>query len=340
MITANWWHTLPDGRAQCDLCPRYCRLRDGQRGFCFVRQNLGGELVLTTYGRSSGFAVDPVEKKPLYHFLPGSSVLSFGTAGCNLACKFCQNWEMSTSREFDRLAKEASPLQIAEDALALGCESVAFTYNDPIIFAEYAIDAAEACRANGVASIAVSAGYVEPGPAKELYGAMDAANIDLKGFTDEFYRKITGGRLGTVLDTLAVIKETGCWLEITTLLIPGMNDSEQEIRDMTQWVVANLGQETPHHFSAFYPTHRMRDRPPTPADVLFRARQIAMEEGEKYVYTGNIYDPGGQATYCPRCGAAVIRRDRHTTDICCLDVSADGTGTCVRCGAAVAGVFG
>ena len=214
MPEARWWRTLADGRVQCDLCPRRCRLREGQRGFCFVRQNVGGELQLTTYGRSSGFAVDPVEKKPLYHFLPGSRVLSFGTAGCNLACKFCQNWEMSTSREFDSLSREASPIQIAEDAIRLGCDSVAFTYNDPIIFAEYAIDTAHACRAVGVRPIAVSAGYIEPAPARELYGAMDGANIDLKGFTEEFYRKITGGRLEVVLGTLKAIRDTDCWLEV------------------------------------------------------------------------------------------------------------------------------
>ena len=339
MPEARWWRTLADGRVQCDLCPRRCRLREGQRGFCFVRQNVGGELQLTTYGRSSGFAVDPVEKKPLYHFLPGSRVLSFGTAGCNLACKFCQNWEMSTSREFDSLSREASPLQIAEDALRLGCDSVAFTYNDPIIFAEYAIDTAHACRAVGVRPIAVSAGYIEPAPARELYGAMDGANIDLKGFTEEFYRKITGGRLEVVLGTLKAIRDTDCWLEVTTLLIPGLNDSENEIREMTSWVVENLGPQTPHHFSAFHPTHRMQDRPRTPAETLIRAREIAMEEGEQYAYTGNIYDPEGQSTYCPQCRAVVIWRDRFMADPAGLTVRASGEGACAKCGAFIAGVF-
>ncbi len=336
---AQWWETTEDGRVRCNLCPRFCTLREGQRGFCFVRVNRGGQLILDTYGRSSGFAMDPVEKKPLYHFLPGSKVLSFGTAGCNLACKFCQNWTMSTSREFDSLSQEASPEEIAYAAKGLGAESIAFTYNDPIIFAEYAIDAANACREVGVRPIAVSAGYITEEPRRALFGAMSAANIDLKGFTDEFYRKITGGRLRPVLDTLEYIRSIDCWLEITTLLIPGKNDSDEEITAMSRWIVENLGSDVPHHFSAFHPSHRMMDVPPTPTETLKRARQIAAAEGEQYVYTGNIFDPAGQSTYCPACGAEVIGRDRYFIRSWALNVNEDGRGHCEACGHHIPGVF-
>ena len=226
----RWWHPLGDGRIECDLCPRDCKLHEGQRGLCFVRKRENGRMVLTTYGRSSGFCVDPVEKKPLNHFYPGTSILSFGTAGCNLACKFCQNWDISKSREMDRLQDQASPDAIAEAALGLGCKSVAFTYNDPVIFAEYAMDIADACHARGVQTVAVTAGYIHPAPRRAFYEKMDAANVDLKAFTDEFYFKICGGRLQPVLDTLEyLVKETQVWTEITTLLIPGKNDAEAEI---------------------------------------------------------------------------------------------------------------
>lgn len=342
---ANWWHTRPDGRVQCDVCPRECALKDGQRGFCFVRMNEGGQLLLDTYGRSSGFAVDPVEKKPLNHFLPGSDVLSFGTAGCNLGCKFCQNWTISTSREFDSLGQQASPIEIATAARRLGAQSVAFTYNDPTIFAEYAIDSAYACREQGIHPIAVSAGYINDEPRRALYTAMDAANIDLKGFTDEFYRKVTGARLSTVLETLEYVHGTDCWLEITTLLIPGKNDSDAEIRAMSQWITSNLGPDVPHHFSAFHPAHRMMDVPPTPPETLKRARAIAMGEGEHYVYTGNIYDPAGQSTYCPTCGEQVITRSGYRvgkTQLL-LEAGADPLeptrALCGRCGTQIPGVF-
>ena len=337
---ARWGETLSDGRVRCHLCPRECTMRDGQRGFCFVRMSRGGKLVLDTYGRSSGFAVDPVEKKPLNHFLPGSDVLSFGTAGCNLACKFCQNWTMSTSREFDSLSQVASPNQIALAARRYRCESVAFTYNDPTIFAEYAIDTAHACRRVGVHPIAVSAGYINEGPREELFDAMDATNIDLKAFTDDFYRRVTGARLSTVLETLEYVASTPTWLEITTLLIPGLNDSDEEIAQMSRWITENLGPDVPHHFSAFHPSHRMMDVPPTPQSTLTRARQIAMAEGEHYVYTGNTYDPAGQSTYCPNCGEAVIVRDRYRVISMSLNVDTEtGRGTCAFCDTHIPGVF-
>lgn len=336
---AKWWHRTDDGRVRCEVCPRLCTLRDGQRGYCFVRMNVDGALVLDTYGRSSGFAIDPIEKKPLNHFLPGSRILSFGTAGCNLGCKFCQNYTISTSRHFDSLSQEASPSQITEAALRYGAKSVAFTYNDPVIFAEYAIDTAHACREVGIHPVAVTAGYMTEQVRGEFFSAMDATNIDLKGFTDEFYRKITGGRLATVLDTLEHVAGTDTHLEITTLIIEGHNDSDAELAAMSRWIVEHLGPDVPHHFSAFHPDHRMRDVPPTKPATLSRAREIALAGGERYVYTGNIYDPAGQSTLCHECQEIVIARDRYRVGEVRLDVAHDGTAACRTCGAAVPGVF-
>ncbi len=331
----RFWHRLDDGRIQCDLCPRYCCLDEGQRGLCFVRQRLGDQIVLTTYGRSSGFCVDPIEKKPLNHFLPGTPVLSFGTAGCNLACKFCQNWDISKSREMDTLADAASPTRIAAAAERLRCRSVAFTYNDPVIFHEYAVDVAAACRERGIKTVAVTAGYVTPQPRAEFFTAMDAANVDLKAFTHSFYRRICGGDLDTVLDTLRYLKrETNVWFEITTLLIPDENDSNAELEEMTQWVVAELGPDVPMHFTAFHPDWKMMETPHTPPRTLSRARMIAMKNGVRYAYTGNVHDPAGASTYCPACGDRLIGRDGY--DITCWNLSHASCGTC---GEGVAGVF-
>ncbi len=335
VVPTKYWHTLPNSRVQCDLCPRYCRLTEGQRGMCFVRMCEGGQIVLTTYGRSSGFCVDPIEKKPLNHFLPGSAVLSFGTAGCNLACKFCQNWDISKSREIDTLADAASPESIARAAQAMGCRSVAFTYNDPVIFMEYAIDVAQACREVGIRPVAVTAGYICPEPRREFYRYMDAANVDLKAFTERFYREITVSHLEPVLDTLRYLKhETDVWFEITTLLIPGENDSDAELEAMTQWVVTELGPDVPMHFTAFHPDYRMLDIPRTPASTLTRARQIALKNGIRYAYTGNVHDERGGSTYCHQCGERLIGRDWYRmTAWNLLD------GRCRKCGATCAGVF-
>ncbi|MEO5677648.1 MAG: AmmeMemoRadiSam system radical SAM enzyme [Usitatibacter sp.] len=332
----RWWHRLDDGRVQCDLCPRFCRLHEGQRGACFVRARAGDAMVLTTYGRSSGFCVDPIEKKPLNHFLPGSAVLSFGTAGCNLACKFCQNWDISKSRDMDRLMDAASPEAIARAAVDSGARSVAFTYNDPVIFAEYAMDAADACREAGVLTVAVTAGYISPEPRREFYAKMDAANVDLKAFTDEFYVKLTGARLAPVLDTLAYLRhETQVWLEITTLLIPGMNDSAAEARAMSKWIQRELGPDVPLHFTAFHPDFKMMDLAPTPAATLARARTIALDEGLRHVYTGNVHDPEGGTTYCPNCRAALILRDWHRIES--YRLAADGR--CPDCATSIPGRF-
>jgi pyruvate formate lyase activating enzyme len=333
---ARYWHALDDGRIQCDVCPRFCRLHDRQRGLCFVRARAGDRLVLTTYGRSSGFCIDPIEKKPLDHFLPGTPVLSFGTAGCNLTCKFCQNWDISKARAFDRLQDLASPEAIAQAAVDSGCRSVAFTYNDPVIFLEYAVDVAQACRARGIKTVAVSAGYVSPEPRVELFRHMDAANIDLKGFTEGFYKNLCTARLAPVLETLEYLKrETEVWFEITTLLIPGENDSAQEIAAECRWVMDHLGPDVPLHFTAFHPDWKMTEARPTPPATLRLARRIAMDAGLRYVYTGNIHDPAGQATYCHGCGAALIGRDGY--DITAWEVSADGA--CLACGARCPGVF-
>jgi pyruvate formate lyase activating enzyme len=301
-----------------------------------VRANIGGKIVLTSYGRSSGYCVDPIEKKPLNHFLPGTPVLSFGTAGCNLACKFCQNWDISKSREIDTLADAASPELIARAASELGCRSVAYTYNDPVIFHEYAIDVAKACRERGIKSVAVTSGYVCPEPRNEFYRWMDAANVDLKGFSEEFYHKLTGGHLQPVLDTLLYLKrETDVWVETTTLLIPGWNDSDEEIDAMTRWVVKELGPEVPMHFTAFHPDYKMLDVPATPQATLTRAREIAMQSGVRYAYTGNVHDKAGESTYCHNCGQRLIGRDWYVLSEWNLDTK----GQCKHCGTACAGVF-
>jgi pyruvate formate lyase activating enzyme len=332
----RWWHMLDDGRMQCDLCPRDCRLHEGQRGACFVRQRVGDEMMLTTYGRSSGFCIDPVEKKPLNHFYPGSSILSFGTAGCNLACKFCQNWDISKSRDMDRLADQATPEAIAAAAVQSGCKSVAFTYNDPVIFAEYAMDIADACRERGVKAVAVTAGYIHEQARREFYAKMDAANVDLKAFTDEFYFKLCGARLKPVLDTLVYLKhETDVWLEITTLLIPGKNDSDEELRAECEWIMKELGPDVPVHFTAFHPDYKMGDIPATPPSTLTRARNIALEAGLHYVYTGNVHDVAGGATYCTGCRKTLIVRDWHRID----DYRVTPEGACPDCGTPLPGRF-
>ncbi len=336
VVPTSYWHRLDDGRIQCDVCPRLCKLPEGQRGFCFVRACQDGQIVLTTYGRSSGYCIDPIEKKPLNHFLPGTPVLSFGTAGCNLGCKFCQNWDISKSREIDTLSDEASPEAIAQAAEQLGCRSVAFTYNDPVIFLEYAIDVAQACRERGIHTVAVTAGEICPEPRRQFYRFMDAANVDLKAFTEDFYHKVCAGHLQPVLDTLEYLKrETNVWFEITNLLIPGRNDSDGELEHMTAWVVEHLGPDVPMHFTAFHPDWKMRDVPPTPPETLTRARKIALKAGIRYAYTGNVHDRTGQTTYCHQCGQTLVGRDWYVLS----DWNLTDGGRCTSCGTACAGVF-
>jgi len=336
VVPTKYWHRLDDGRIQCDVCPRFCKLQEGQRGLCFVRACENGQIVLTTYGRSSGFCVDPIEKKPLNHYLPGTPILSFGTAGCNLSCKFCQNWDISKSREIETLADAASPEVIARAAKQLGCRSVAFTYNDPVIFHEYAIDVAQACHEVGVKAVAVTAGYQCAAPRAEFYRYMDAANVDLKAFTEQFYKQITVGHLQAVLDTLEYLKkETTVWFEITTLLIPGENDSEREIEELTQWVMEHLGPDVPLHFTAFHPDFKMLDKPPTPPSTLTMARRIAVKNGLRYAYTGNVHDEEGGSTYCHHCGRKLIGRDWYVM----TDWHLTDDGLCLSCGTPCAGVF-
>ncbi len=330
------WQKLDDGRVECQICPRFCKLHEKQRGLCFVRGNVDGAVVLLSYGRSSGFCIDPIEKKPLNHFLPGTPVLSFGTAGCNLACKFCQNWDISKSREMDRLMDQASPEAIANAALDTGCRSVAYTYNDPVIFHEYAIDTAKACRELGIKSVAVSAGYQCAEPRVEFYRHMDAANIDLKAFTEDFYHRLCGGQLQAVLETLEYIKhETTVWLEITTLLIPGENDSEAELDSLTQWVFEKLGTEVPLHFSAFHPDWKMLNTIGTPPSTLMKARQIALKNGIRYVYVGNVHNKDGSSTFCHQCGQLLIGRDWYQLS----EWNLTDDGSCTQCGAKCAGLI-
>ena len=336
IVPTRYWHKREDGQLQCDLCPRHCRLQEGQRGLCYVRQRLDDEVKLVSYGRSSGFCVDPIEKKPLNHFYPGSGVLSFGTAGCNLACKFCQNWDTTKSREMDVMADRASPQQLAQAALETACRSIAFTYNDPIIFMEYALDVAAACREHDIRTVAVTAGYIDPEPRVEFFQAVDAANVDLKAFTDRFYYKICGGHLAPVLETLQYIKhETETWLELTTLLIPDENDSTEELDAMTRWVVDHLGPDVPMHFTAFHPDWKMQDIERTPQSTLTRAREIARANGVRYAYTGNVSDPAGSSTRCHHCDALLIERDWHRLGHWGLDRE----GKCQSCGTRLAGYF-
>ena len=336
IVKTKYWHLLDDNRVQCDLCPRECKLHEGQQGLCFVRENQNNEIVLTTYGRSSGFCIDPIEKKPLNHFLPGTPVFSFGTAGCNLACKFCQNWDISKSREMDTLADAASPENIAKTAAEYNCKSVAFTYNDPVIFHEYAIDVAKACREKDIKTVAVTAGYINPEPRMEFFQFMDAANVDLKAFTERFYHKITGSHLAPVLDTLKYIKhETDCWLETTTLIIPGENDSEKELTEMCEWVVENLGPDMPMHFSAFHPDFKMMNIPSTPASTLTMARDIAMKAGVRYAYVGNVHNKEADSTWCHQCGELLIERDWY--ELGKWNLSANHC--CKSCGTRIAGLF-
>ncbi len=336
VVRGDWWHRLDDGRIQCDVCPRFCKLHEGQKAFCFVREARGGEIVLTSYGRATGFCIDPIEKKPLNHFYPGSSVLSFGTAGCNLGCRFCQNWDISKAREDRILSARASPSRVAEAALEAGCKSLAFTYNDPIIFAEYAIDCAIEAHARGIKTVAVSSGYMAPESRRAFYAHMDAANIDLKAFTESFYRGLSFAHLEPVLDTLKWLRhQTEVWLEVTTLLIPGRNDSEEEVEKLCAWFARELGPEVPLHFTAFHPDFMMLDVPPTPAATLSRAREQGKAAGLKHVYTGNVRDARGQSTYCAACGHQIIGRDGYEI----LDWQLDGEGRCNTCGERLAGHF-
>ena len=335
-FNTQYWETLKNGKVQCNLCPRFCKLSEGQRGLCYVRGRENNQIYLYTYGRSSGFCIDPIEKKPLNHFYPGTPILSFGTAGCNLACKFCQNWDISKSREMDTLSDQARPDIIAQKAHEAGCKSIAFTYNDPVIFLEYAKDCSIEAHKLGLKTVSVTAGYINERPREDFYSFIDATNVDLKAFTDDFYKKITGGSLRPVLETLLYLKnETDVWFEITTLLIPGFNDSTQELNLMTQWIYENLGPNIPLHFSAFHPDYKMMDIPSTSSDILKKARQIALNNGLYYVYTGNIHDVEGGSTYCPNYQKRIIERDWCEL----IDWKINSEGKCQFCQNVISGQF-
>jgi pyruvate formate lyase activating enzyme len=335
VVRGQWHHRTPNGRLQCDLCPRHCTLQSGQRGFCFIREAQGDDIVLTSYGRASGFCIDPIEKKPLNHFYPGTSVLSFGTAGCNLGCRFCQNWDISKAREMDRLTERAAPESIVDAAVRAGCRSIAYTYNDPVTFAEYAIDTAEAARERGIQNVAVTAGYISAQAREAFFAPMDAANVDLKAFTEGFYEKLCFAELGPVLDTLVYLRhETNVWLELTTLLIPGHNDGEAEVEQLCRWAHEHLGPEVPLHFTAFHPDFKLEGVPATPPSTLMRARAQALATGIHHVYTGNVHDAAGQSTYCKTCGKVVIERDWYA-----LGAFRVARGGCAHCGTTLAGRF-
>jgi pyruvate formate lyase activating enzyme len=332
---ARWWRPAERGKLLCILCPRYCLIGEGQAGFCYIRQNHGGQLWSAGYGRSTGFAVDPIEKKPLNHYLPGELVLSFGTAGCNLGCKFCQNWDISKARMNQHASEVATPDDIVALALRAGCAGIAYTYNDPVIWAEFVIDTARAARAAGLANVFVTAGYVTPEARGDIFEHIDATNVDLKAFTEDFYHRVTFAHLEPVLDTLVWLKrETRVWTEITTLLIPGLNDGDDEIARECDWILEHLGPDVPLHFTAFHPDFRMTDRPRTPASTLTRARAVARRLGIRHCYVGNVHDAEGQTTFCPGCGAALIVRDWHAIRLYHLDGN-----RCPDCGAAVPGRF-
>lgn len=332
---AKWWEPAAKAKIKCTLCPRYCTLSDGQHGFCFIRKNIGGKLYSIGYGKPIGFAIDPVEKKPLNHFYPGTGILSFGTAGCNLGCKFCQNWSMSKAKFDDMNSMETTPEEVIQLAKKHEVNAIAFTYNDPTIFGEFVIDVSKLAKAEGIKTVMVTSGYIDKEARKDVYKYIDAANVDLKAFTEIFYKKLTLSNLEYVLDTLKWLRnETNIWFEITTLLIPDENDSSEEIRKECEWIVKELGNEIPVHFTAFHPDFKMLDKPQTPASTLERARSIALDMGLKYCYIGNVRSPEGQTTYCPNCGKKLIIRSWHSI----LENNLQNS-SCRFCGESIPGVF-
>lgn len=332
---ALWWKPVENDKIICTLCPRYCKIGDGQPGFCYIRQNQNGKLITLGYGRPTGFAIDPVEKKPLNHFYPGTDILSFGTAGCNLGCKFCQNWSISKAKLDDLNALAVSPEDVVRLAKKHSVPSIAFTYNDPTIFGEYVIDISKIARAEGIKSVMVTAGYIDKEARKDVYKYIDAANVDLKAFTERFYHKVTFSHLDDVLDTLLWLKnETNIWFEITTLLIPDENDSEEEIKNECNWILTHLGDSIPLHFTAFHPDFKMLDKSGTPVTTLIRARSIAQSMGIKFCYIGNVHNAEGQITYCPSCKTKLVERDWQS-----VLSNRIVNGRCYRCSLNIPGCF-
>ena len=319
---------------QCELCPKECIIKPGQSGECRVRVNLDGSLRTVVYGHPCARNIDPVEKKPLYHFLPGTSIYSIATVGCNLHCRNCQNWSISQANPEDSLAEEYSPAQLVRLARARRCRSLAFTYTDPIIYYEYTFDTAVLAHQQGLRNVLVTAGYINPQPWQELLRHIDAANIDLKSIRDSFYRDICYATLKPVQNALVLAKTMGVLVEVTNLIIPTLNDSDADLTELIRWVRDNLGRDTPLHFSVFRPLYRLRNLPPTPDETMERARQIAISEGMNYVYIGNILSPRGQNTYCGKCGAElIVRRGYRIIKMALVD------GICPDCSHKIHGVW-
>ena len=332
----NYQNNLTNGNIQCAICPRKCSLKNGQKGFCHVRSNKDGNIVLDTYGYNTGLAIDPIEKKPLYQFYPTSGILSFGTLGCNMGCKFCQNWQTTKNKSNCKGGNKNSPEEIVQIAKNYNCKSVAFTYNDPIIFFEYALDTARLCHENGIKTVAVTSGFINPEPCKEFFGLMDAANIDLKGFSEEFYAKNCMAKLQPVLDTIKYVSnETDCHVELTTLLIEGKNDSDEMLKSECEWIMQNIGDCVPLHFSAFFPNYKMRNIQSTDFSTLVRAYNIAKSYGIKYVYTGNLSNIQSSSTYCKNCGKPIIIRNGYQL----LEYNLNHGGSCKFCGTICDGRF-
>jgi len=332
---ARWWESEANGRVHCFLCPRHCHIHSGQSGFCFIRVNEGGKLYSLGYGAPAAIQVDPIEKKPLNHFLPGTRVFSMGTAGCNMGCFFCQNWDISKSHQDQVKAKHISPEEVPMLALRYGCDSIAFTYNEPTIWGEYIIDICRAAKGYGLQTVMVTNGYITYEAFHDIYDHIDAANVDLKAFTEQFYGKITLTHLEPVLKTLEWLKnETQVWFEITNLMIPTLNDDPNETKRLAEWILSHLGPDVPLHFTAFHPDFKLQDKPRTPPETLHRAREIALKVGLHYVYEGNIFSNAAN-TYCPNCGALLIERSWH-------DVLDDRIkeGACATCGTRIPGVWG
>ncbi|MHB8411559.1 MAG: AmmeMemoRadiSam system radical SAM enzyme [Candidatus Acidiferrales bacterium] len=329
---ARWWDADASGKLHCYLCPRHCHIGDGQAGFCFIRVNQGGKLYSLGYASPAAIQIDPIEKKPLNHFLPGTKILSMGTAGCNMGCFFCQNWDISKSRSDQVHSTHLEPEQVVELAIHHGCPAIAFTYNEPTIWAEYVIDICAAAHKRGLKTVMVTNGYITREAFHDVYDHIDAANVDLKAFTENFYGKVTLTHLEPVLETLLRLKnETDVWFELTNLMIPTLNDDEAETRKLAEWVLQHLGPDVPLHFTAFHPDFKLRDKPRTPPETLHRAREIAREVGLHYVYKGNIYGDGAH-TYCPECGDLLVKRSWH--DVLQNYIVA---GTCPQCGHRIPG---
>ena len=333
-MEARYYEKLPNRKIKCTLCPRSCIIDDLERGYCGVRENRQGAYYTLVYGKPCTIHVDPIEKKPLFHFLPASSALSLATVGCNVFCKFCQNWEISQSRPEQVSAMRVSPDEMALRAIQQNCHVVAFTYSEPVVFAEYMYDVAAVAKKSEIRSVMISNGFIQKQPMRDLCTVLDGVKIDLKAFTERFYRELVSGELKPVLDTLVLLRQEKIWFEIVYLVIPGENDDRNELASLSRWIRSELGEDVPLHFTRFYPQYRMTNLPPTPIKTLQEARNIALDAGVHYVYTGNVPGDKGENTYCPACGKLLIRRLGYTVVENNLKSS-----SCPACQKIIAGVW-